>query len=68
MALKQQALSKHCVDIPQKHENECGTLIKMVLISEDDFAKIEKWFSEILKHTLPNIVQVLYRITLNISL
>ena len=68
MALKQQALSKYCVYIPQKHDNACGTLIRMVLISEDDFAKIEKWFSEILKHTLPDSVQVLYRLTLNISL
>jgi len=42
MALKQQALSKHCVDIPQKHENACGTLIRMVLISEDDFANKKK--------------------------
>ena len=42
MALKQQALSKHFVDIPQKPANACGTLIRMVLISEDDFAKIEK--------------------------
>jgi len=68
MALIQQALSKHCVDIPQKPENARGTLIRMVLISEDDFAKIEKWFSVILKHTLPDRVQVLYRLTLNISL
>jgi len=68
MALKHQALSKHCVDIPKKHENACGTLIRMVLISEDNFAKIEKWFSVILEHTLPDRVQVLYRLTLNISL
>jgi len=40
----------------------------MVLILEDDFAKIEKWASVILKHTLPDRVQVLYRLTLKISL
>jgi len=68
MALKQQALSKPCVDIPQQSENAYVTLIRMVLISEDDFAKIENGFSVILKHTLPDRVQVIYRLTLNISL